>query len=94
MILTDEITKAPDVGVGEEVAHLYFGELLSGLVTLRVPLSVCSARRLLTSTPETLLRSMFIQRASVIGISSPKTFFLMPQELSRYPILVFARFTS
>jgi hypothetical protein len=31
--VADRIVKAPDVGVGEEVAHFYFLQLLSGLVT-------------------------------------------------------------
>jgi len=89
--LTDQITQAPDVGVREEVAHFYFRQLLSGLVTPRLPLFACSARR---SLIHPLRRFMFIQRAYVIGISSPKTFSSMPQGRSRYLILAFARFIS
>jgi len=89
-----QITKAPDVGVDEEVAHFYFLQLLSGLVTFQSPLSLRSPRRLLTSAPETLPRPTSTQRACVTGISSPKTFSWMPQGHSRYPISAFARYTN
>jgi len=32
-VLADRMIEAPDVGVGEDVAHFYFLQLLSGLVT-------------------------------------------------------------
>ena len=31
-VLADRVVEAPDVGVGEDVAHFYFLQLLSGLV--------------------------------------------------------------
>lgn len=92
---TDQITKVPDEGVVEEVAHVFFLQILSGLVAFSLPRSSCSAKRLLTSIPQTpLFRLTFIRKACVIGISSPKTFCLMPQGQSRYPTSVFARCTN
>lgn len=41
------MVKAPDVGVGEDVAHFYFLQLLSGLVTSNT-YRQCTAKRLLT----------------------------------------------
>lgn len=46
-VVADRIVKAPDVGVGEDVAHFYFLQLLSGLVTSNT-YRPRTAKRLLT----------------------------------------------
>jgi hypothetical protein len=90
----DQIIKAPDGGVTEEVAHFFFLQLLSGLVTFFIASLFVLDVTITDFSTQTLLRRTFIRRACVIGISNPKMFSLMLQGHSRYLISVFVRCTN
>jgi serine/threonine-protein kinase CHEK1 len=90
---TDRITKAPDVGVGEEVAHFYFLQLLSGLVTSNES-PVARSTMIADLSAEPPRRLTFMQRAYATGILNLKIFFLMPPERSRYQTSGFAQCTN
>jgi serine/threonine-protein kinase CHEK1 len=90
---TDGIIKAPDVGVGEEVAHFYFLQLLSGLVTFSGSF-VALTNMIADISAGPLRRLTFMQKAYATGISNLKIFFSMPPEHSRYQISGFAQYTN
>jgi serine/threonine-protein kinase Chk1 len=67
IVLKPGLLQAPDVGVGDEIAHYYFNQLLAGMVRS----SYLNSFNYLRDH-----RTTFTIKACAIGISSQKIFFL------------------
>ena len=64
---------APDVGVGDEVAHYYFNQLLAGMVCIPLPSFLPPFPLSLPLNAETHLRNTSTPRAYATATSNPKT---------------------
>lgn len=82
---------APDVGVGDDIAHYYFTQLASGLVRL---FSLRPPQFLLTFQSPYMNRPTYTARAFVIVILSPRTSYLTLRARSRSATSVSVPYSS